>query len=337
MSSWTHPRLYDFTNKTHRLRTLTILSKPIPKHYLFIAVRPIPSDKGFALASSSSGWQDGHIDCHRSQGEDLNDAIFKSILSGLSHISQYISDPSFTSILFLLPPSFDPARLVRVSKHRFLPSSFSFISHLISFLLPSESRTVEIRRFNPSNPRGPGLQLHEQLLERAQIYFASHPEPPLSNKAKVFAEWKRDYLSTQHDGLAWQSCEVPESSTPPPFIRGVLTTGNRHYLSTAIQVSTGHDFTAELSMKFRPDADDNLICRGSQSMLIEHTPIPDTHPTTCPARMPPFCRCLSQNIRPQSIPGIHISDRSWGTPVWQVPPRYTSPPTPQIPRERSTG
>ena len=89
--------------------------------------------------------QDGPLTEFRSQGEDLN--IQEYPFRPKPHFIIYISDLSFTSILFLLPPSFDPGRLVRVSQHRFLPSSFSFISHLIYFLLPSESRTVEIRRF----------------------------------------------------------------------------------------------------------------------------------------------------------------------------------------------
>ena len=119
---------------------------------------------------------------------------------------------------------------------------------------------MEIRRFNPSNPRGPGFASHNEILERAQIFFASHPDPPLSNKARVFADWKRDYMNADHTGLAWQSCEIPESSTPPAFVRGALSAGNRQYLSAAIQLSTSHDFTADYSMKFRPDAPDNLIC-----------------------------------------------------------------------------
>jgi len=135
----------------------------------------------------------------------------------------------------------------------------------MAFLLPSETRTVEIRRFNPSNPKGLGFALHEELLERTQIFFAAHPDPPLSNKAKVFANWKRDYMDAQHTGQAWQSCEIPESSTPPAFVRGVLSTGNRRYFSAAIQLSTGHDFTAEYSIKFRPGANDNIICPCSRN------------------------------------------------------------------------
>jgi len=71
-----------------------------------------------------------------------------------------------------------------------------------------------------------------------------------------------EYLDTPHSGPAWTSCSPPESSQPPPFIRGVLSAGNRRYFSTAIQLTTRHAFTADYSVKvkFRPDAGDNLIC-----------------------------------------------------------------------------
>jgi len=155
--------------------------------------------------------------------------LFKGVLSGLSQIAQYVQDPSFSSILILLPYAFDPHNLICLDKHRFLPSSFAFISSIMTFLLPSETCTVEIRRFNPSNPKGPGFALHEELSERTQIFFAAHPDPPLSNKVKVFANWKRDYMDAQHNGQAWQSCEIPESSTPLAQVysaQQITTAGN---------------------------------------------------------------------------------------------------------------
>src|ERR1700730_8849111 len=76
----------------------------------------------------------------------------------------------------------------------------------------------------------------------------------------MFSKWTPSYMATPHPKPYYCACIPPDGNLPPPFIRGVLSRGSRRLYTTAIQLATGHSFSADYSVCFRPHAGDNTLC-----------------------------------------------------------------------------
>jgi hypothetical protein len=264
LTHWSHPRFKNLQDKCHYSSSLQ-LYKSIPADSLFIILRPLSTDKPHFFVSVSTG-AGGHVnDCHSVLGANPKDALFKGLMSGLAHLAPRFDSVFFTHLHIFAPPSLSFDSISHLSKHSHLSFSFSFVSFAFNFLSSHRSRMVNLHRLYLKWEGGPESTAHTYFQDRTQRLVAFHPPPPPSNKAKVFADWREDYLSTRHEGPAWVSCTPPESPTPPPFICGVLSTGNRRYFSAAIQLTTRHAFHSWYSDNFRPEAGDNTTCPCSNT------------------------------------------------------------------------
>jgi hypothetical protein len=145
-------------------------------------------------------------------------------------------------------------------KHRYLPFSTSFSTLIPRLPDSSPSRFIQLRRFSPKWARLPGEDVIKDFTSRAQHRTARLPPIPPSNKARAFQEWQAEYFDQRRTGPAWASCQPPQDTTPPPFILGCLSAGDRRLFSAGIQFTTRHTLDANYSMKFRPQANDTTLC-----------------------------------------------------------------------------
>ena len=142
----------------------------------------------------------------------------------------------------------------------YLPFSTSFSMLFPRILDAFPSHSIQLRPFSPKWARLPGGDLVKDFTERAQRGTARLPPIPPSNKAKAFQDWHAEYITQNHSGPAWASCQPPSDANPPPFIIGSLSAGNRCLFAASIQTTTRHAFDANYSMNFRPQANDTTLC-----------------------------------------------------------------------------
>ena len=260
---WSHPRLLDLTSKKPRDCTpLThkIIHEPPPNSLsLFIHPMSIDSDLSFYAyyifhekALVAGGWCfDG----------DRTQALFKALASGvaclLAHPTTYILVSSF---FFFLPNSIATSYIPHLQKHRYLPFSTSFSMLFPRILDAFPSCSIQLQRFSPKWAQLPGGDLVKDFTERAQCGTARLPPIPPSNKAKVFQDWHAEYITQNHSGPAWASCQPLSDANPPPFIIGSLSAGNRRLFAALIQTTTHHAFDTNYSMNSWPQANDTTLC-----------------------------------------------------------------------------
>ena len=262
-TSWSHPRLTDLTSVKPRdciPPTHDILRKP-PANSLSLFIHPMSVDSDLSFYAYYIFRENSLVNGGWCFDGDRTLALFKALSSGIACLfagpTTYILA---SSLFFFLPNSVASSYIPRLDKHRYLPFSTSFSILLPRLLDASPLRTIQLRRFSPKWARLPGEDVVRDLTARAQNQTANLPPIPASNKAKVFQEWLAEYITQRHHGEAWVSCQPPHDTTPPPFILGSLSAGNRRLFSTSIQLTTRHAFDANYSMNFRPQAGDNTLC-----------------------------------------------------------------------------
>jgi hypothetical protein len=226
--------------------------------------------------------------------------------------------------VFLPGPSTAPY-LLRGHKHPYLPFSLRIIASVSRLVLGAPGVRIAFRRFSPS-----WVALQRVKDDATPLLADPEDVAPLAairdRKADMYADWSAQYVATPHPQPYFRSCAPPDGNRPPPFIRGVLSRGSRRIFSAAVQLATGHSFTADYSRRFRPHAGDNTSCPCTLS--------PD-HPVSHTAdhvifHCPRFRdhRASAFHIRPQPslfstfIGGYSLADFLWSTQalLYPLPP-----------------
>jgi endonuclease/exonuclease/phosphatase family metal-dependent hydrolase len=233
-----------------------------------------------------------------------------------------------------LPVSSPGPYLLRGSDHPYLTFSLRIIQHLRQLLLGAPGFRVAFRWFAPSWACARRILTHG-----ATLIGDGDDDAPLAQipdrKADMYRTWSQQYVAHHHP--AYKACTPPDGNLPPPFIRGVLSRGSRRLFSTAVQIATGHSFSADYSSRFRPTAPDNRVCPCSSS----------THPVNHTAEHVLFHCPTHADIRLATLPGRHpgphlfksfvggytIADFLWSTQTlaYPLPPATPRPPDPLPP------
>ena len=121
------------------------------------------------------------------RGRDVIDALWKALLTGMSHVLEF---PSISPLLILLPNRALLPHLTNLGKHRHLPQTAQFTSLLDDFI--TESSPTEIRLFSTKWKNMPyTLTLTASMADPC-------PPPPItapttSRRDRAFAHWALDY------------------------------------------------------------------------------------------------------------------------------------------------
>jgi hypothetical protein len=293
---WSHERVaisYTKPTKQELKRTRHILSSRSSTFTLVLSLLPIPSPpfiSCYVLLRGATvvdrGWQSGAC---------VVEAMFKALLKGLSnhiygHVSIFIPHRNVFPLLF------------RVLKHSFLPMSIRLTSILSDFLTVDALHSAEILWFSVKWAGRTLKAIWDAITAEAQPHVI--PTPPSSHSAMAFAAWREEY--PRRRGTAWRSCQPPSDSTPPPFIQGVLSRGNRRYFAAAIQITTGHAFDADYSDRFRPTAGDTTTCPCADSDAYASQDLPPRHTIThilteCPLHSCARARYLHNPSTPNEV------------------------------------
>ena len=199
------------------------------------------------------------------RGRHVTDALWKALLTGMSHVPEF---PSICPLLVLLPNRALLPYIVKLGKHRYLPQTTQFTELLNDFI--SESSSTEIRLFSPKWRNMPyALTLAASMSEPC-------PPPPIttpttSRRERAFQHWAQDYneRSIPQRGAAWTSISRPEGPQPPSFTIGALAACNRRYFSACMQLTTRHCFDANYSRRFRANAGDEVSCPCNFSQHLD--------------------------------------------------------------------
>ena len=149
------------------------------------------------------------------------------------------------------------------------------IHTLISAYLQNELHTFHLRSIDP---RWPGKPKKEELrsLDLELEAVVSLPLDPslLTPKQVMWQKIYQDYCPNPHP--TYIAC-IPLNPTPPPTICVAAASHNRLASATIFRWAMGHSFDAGYSLRFHPEADNNITCPCTD---IPH-PNP-THPHCTP-------------------------------------------------------
>ena len=173
-----------------------------------------------------------------------------------------------SNIEIFLPAPSASFSLFRLSKHAGL--SFShLITHLLSnFLQVDTLHTVRITRYSAKWSGLPGTQAVADLRTRTHSHvFPTLPPSYSTPKSRAFIAFHSWWESRDRRRDPMSRIPPPplDSHAPIPMIAGILRDNHkrprgRHLYSAGVQTVLGHGFFPEYSTRFRPQADDNLIC-----------------------------------------------------------------------------
>jgi hypothetical protein len=188
-------------------------------------------------------------------------ALLQAVYDGMASSPFLQNYGQFNRIDILLPAHAANGYISSVRPGPLLALSARLRSFVSGFLALPHSPSLAFRRYSIRRPHARHIRdAVADLVSRTPLDPPPLPAPP-DRKAEMYAEWLADYTPSSHP--AAQSCRPPNGNRPPPFIRGVLARGNRRLFSAAVQVSTGHAFTADYSRRFRPSAGDRTSCHCS--------------------------------------------------------------------------
>jgi hypothetical protein len=162
-------------------------------------------------------------------------------------------------LLIFLPDARWCSTLRNLAKHSLLPTSSLITDRLDSFLLaPSSSVTFLV--YSPKWVLPDNADYTSQMVAAQS---ATTPLPP-GPREQAISDWQSEYppahLLSRTFGHAWHAVTCPDGTGPPPFVMGVLRTCDRRLFSACIRALTRHTFTADYSVRFRPSANDELVC-----------------------------------------------------------------------------
>ena len=80
---------------------------------------------------------------------------------------------------------------------------------------------------------------------------------------------KNEYVPIVHPAAL--ACQTPDNGKPVAAIRGAVKAHSRLVTSSIIRIATGHCFDATYSQRFRPSANDTLLCPHAHSRPHLHT------------------------------------------------------------------
>jgi hypothetical protein len=96
--------------------------------------------------------------------------------------------------------------------------------------------------------------------------------PIASSKEHIIIEWQCNWTPIPHTD---SRCHYPILADPPnidlhPCTKGVLSAGSRKIQCTIFQLTTGHCFSADYSIRFRLSARDHLDCPRCGELYTAH-------------------------------------------------------------------
>ena len=261
---WTHPRLIDGSGLLADLKGREAIRARIknPSYdtfQLFIRDLDVPSPP---FASAFLLYQQGRLlSSGVTHGVKLASARIQACLAGLTSYS-----PFYSSIEIFLPAPADSFSLFRLSKHAGLTFSHLITYHLQTFLQADTLHHVRITRISAKWSGLPGKDTLAELTARHQPLLFPIPPPSLTTHKRRAILAVYQYWEEMDKSSECTSRISPPSTTsfnPQPFTLGTIRSrrkrGRRIY-STGTQAFTGHGFFKEYSVRFRPHADDNIIC-----------------------------------------------------------------------------
>ena len=233
----TRERLHSPTGLRLFILTRLTADSPLGFYALFHGADPRPAHSGLQ------------------RGRDVTDALWKSLLAGLSHVSSF---PGPRPLLILLPNRALLPYITNHGKHRYLPQTAQFTELLDDST--SESSPTELRLFSPKWKNMPyTLSLAASMTDPLPPHL--HIPTP-TRRERAFTHWQSDFdcgILPRH-GSAWMSITRPEGTNPPPFTQGALAPHNRRYFTACMQLTTRHCFEAGYSQRFRASAGDEVRC-----------------------------------------------------------------------------
>ena len=261
--NWAHPHftIAHLTTPEENLITRSRLHDPTGLR-LFVLSRPT-ADSPLGFYALFNGSDMRPVESGLTRGYDVPDALWTSLLAGLSHVSKF---PGPRPLLILLPNRAILPYLTNLGKHRYLPQTAQFTELLDDST--SESSPTEIRLFSPKWRNMPyALALAAAMTDPPSTL----PPTPPSRRERAFSQWQSDYDLgiIPRRGVAWVSVTRPEGTTPPPFTLGALLSCNRRYFSTCMQLTTRHCFDAGYSNRFRASAEDEVRCPCNFSQHLD--------------------------------------------------------------------
>jgi hypothetical protein len=271
---WSHPRYFNLTTVAGSSRSSrALIGLPPPFSYsLFMHTLPVPSPSfasAFLLYSGERLLESSIV-----VDTDQRSSLFGALVAGLKIFS---ANPSGSSLRLFLPNKSLLSSLTDLcTKSHLLPLASSFTSLLDSFLNTDFTRRAELRLFKKSWSVVPGKDTLARLLASAQPELVVNP--PIPHKHLAFHLWHQDVLlglaARKPGHHAWIACPPTPSPDPPPFVRGLLSHGNRALFSNGLQLLSRHGFIADYSDRFRPDAGDNTCCPCNYVDLSSPPPSP---------------------------------------------------------------
>ena len=192
----------------------------------------------------------GGLSSHRTR----TGALLSALLAGLSSPGLLLRMAHFTRIDILLPNQQVIRHATTVAPSPLLPLSARVGSFVSTFLALPHRPHLAWRLFRPN-------WAHARHVRDFVCGLLDDPLPglddavPPDRKEEMHREWAASYSPSARS--SHKTCRPPDGNRPPPFIRGALSRGNRRLFSAAVQLATGHAFTANYSLRFRAGADDN--------------------------------------------------------------------------------
>ena len=114
--------------------------------------------------------------------------------------------------------------------------------------------------------------LTQRRLWNRQLSASPHqplPPPPLSPREQMWQNVKNEYVPIIHPSAL--ACQTPDNGKPVAAIRGAVKAHSRLVTSSIFRITTGHCFDATYSQRFRPSANDSLLCPHTHSQPHLHT------------------------------------------------------------------
>ena len=260
---WTHPHLVDGSGLLADLKgreeiRARMRNPSYDTFQLYIHNLPVPKP---TFASAFLLFRQGRLLKSRvMHGVKKASAMIQACLAGLTY------EPFSSSIELFLPAPADSFSLFRLSKHAGLSYSHLITHRLFTFLQANALHRVRVTRFSAKWKGLPGAKILEELTASHQPTL--HPVPPptlVTHKARatqaMYGFWEE--LDRRKE---FPSRIPPPSSVsiqPTPIHLGIsrkYRKRGRHLYSVGTQVISGHGFFQEYSIRFRPTADDNILC-----------------------------------------------------------------------------
>jgi hypothetical protein len=255
VGTWTHPRL---------------LYNPEPsdsatRHYREVLIHPAPSDTYiFCFHLTHNGLHFGcyltyqqrhiiHSGCAR--GIDQMQATSRAVKMALRKAFESQLGP----IILWLRPKLSIDRLLTLSPHRDTHITYDTRLLIAQYLDNDVTTSLSLCTYHPTWPGAPTPK--DRSVLNPLVDGEAIGPTPLTDVPPKEVMWRRiraDYTPSDHPSTI--ACVPPQGNKLPPAMLAAVSCKDRIISCTIPRLITNHYFGADYSIRFRPNAGDNLYC-----------------------------------------------------------------------------